>query len=58
MGVATYAAKASLETALGSSEPARVAELAALVIFGLTVYGIGLQTFGIVRVRDLIAALR
>jgi putative peptidoglycan lipid II flippase len=57
MGLATYAAKAPMAL-LGSSVPARIAELAALVVLGLAVYGIGLQTLGVVQMRELVAALR
>jgi hypothetical protein len=60
MGVAivgTDAFVAMIFDVAGSSL-SRLASLAGLVILGLTVYLLALQVLGVVRIRELIAAVR
>jgi hypothetical protein len=43
---------------VAGSSLSRLASLAGLVILGLTVYLLALQVLGVVRIRELIAAVR
>jgi putative peptidoglycan lipid II flippase len=60
MGLVIFCARALLIWTQGAATSAlgRISELGALVILGVSVYGVGLEAVGITRFRDVVAALR
>lgn len=60
MGLVIFCAHALLIWAQGAAASAlgRISELAALVVLGAAVYGVGLEAVGVTRFRDIVAARR